>query len=77
MLEALRRWIQKVGLKGQVEVIPRSCFGLCNLAPNIYVEPDGIWYSKFTVRDVPVIVKQHLLNNKPVTRLIHHPKKGG
>lgn len=74
--EALVRWIRKAGLENQVEVVPRGCFGLCNLAPNLYVEPDGIWYSRLTTRDVPIIVKQHLLKGKPVTRLIHYPKGG-
>lgn len=76
-LEALKRSIQKVGLEGQVEVISRGCFGLCNLAPNLYIEPDGIWYSRFTLKDVPVIVRQHLVQGKPVRRLIHYPQKGG
>ena len=77
ILEALREKIKKAGLEGQVEVIPRGCFGLCNLAPNLYIEPDEIWYSRFTLKDVPVIVRQHLVQGKPVRRLIHYPEKGG
>lgn len=67
-------------MEGSVEVIPRGCFGLCRLAPNLYVEPDDVWYSKFTLRDVSVIVRQHLREGRPVKRLIHYPdqdKKGG
>ncbi len=73
VMEALSRGIQKAGLRGQVELIPRGCFGLCNLAPNLYIEPDGIWYSRLTVRDASLIVRQHLVRGKPVTRLIHYP----
>ena len=75
--EALVRAIKKAGLEDQVEVVARGCFGLCNLAPNLYIEPDGIWYSRFTIKDVPAIVRQHLVKGKPVLRLIHYPKKGG
>lgn len=67
--------IRRYGLEDQVEVVPRGCFGLCNLAPNLYIEPDGIWYSRFTVRDASIIVRQHLVKGKPVTRLIHYPKR--
>ncbi len=74
-MEALTRSIRRAGLEGQVEVIARGCFGLCNIAPNLYVEPDGIWYSRFTLKDVPVIVRQHLRNNRPVLRLIHYPDR--
>jgi len=77
VLEALEKGIQEAGLEGKVQVIPRGCFGLCNLAPNLYIEPDGIWYSRFNVRDVPSIVKQHLLKNQPVERLIHYPDRRG
>lgn len=74
--KALIRWIRKVGLEAQVEVVPRGCFGLCNLAPNLYIEPDGVWYSRFTTRDVPIIVRKHLVKGELVSRLIHYPKGG-
>jgi (2Fe-2S) ferredoxin len=41
----------------------------------MYVEPEGIWYSRFTLKDVPVIVRQHLRNNRPVKRLVHYPDR--
>ena len=74
-MEALVRSIRRAGLEREVEVIARGCFGLCKLAPNLYVEPDGIWYSRFTLKDVPVIVRRHLRNNQPVKRLIHYPDR--
>ena len=74
VLEALGRAIRKAGLEEKVQVIGRGCFGLCLLAPNMYVEPDGTWYSKFTVKDVAVIVRRHLIGNKPVARLVHYPE---
>ncbi len=77
VLEALVEAIRKAGLEGQVQVIPRGCFGLCNIAPNLYIEPDGVWYSRFTLQDVSEIVSQHLLGGQPIKRLIHYPKKGG
>ena len=75
VLEAFVRSIRRARLDQEVQVIPRGCFGLCNIAPNLYIEPDGIWYSRFTVKDVPIIVRQHLRKNKPVLRLIHYPDR--
>lgn len=75
IMEALVRSIKRAGLEGQVQVVERGCFGLCNIAPNLYIEPDGIWYSRFKITDVPVIVRQHLRNNKPVLRLVHYPDR--
>lgn len=75
ILEAFKRSIRRAGLEGRVEVVARGCFGLCKLAPNLYIEPEGVWYSRFTKRDVPVIVRQHLLKGKLVERLIHYPER--
>ncbi len=74
-MEAFIRSIRRAGLAGEVQVIARGCFGLCNIAPNLYIEPDGIWYSRFTLKDVPVIVRRHLRDNQPVKRLIHYPDR--
>lgn len=75
VLEALIRAIRRAGLEGEVEVIARGCFGLCKLAPNLYIEPEGVWYSRFTVRDVPTIVRRHLIQGKLIDRLIHYPER--
>lgn len=74
-MAALVRSIRRAGLEGEVEVVARGCFGLCKLAPNLYIEPEGVWYSRFTLKDVPVIVRRHLRNNRLVKRLIHYPER--
>ncbi len=74
-MAALVRSIRRAGLEKEVEVVARGCFGLCKLAPNLYIEPEGVWYSRFTLKDVPVIVRQHLRNNRLVKRLIHYPDR--
>jgi (2Fe-2S) ferredoxin len=70
--DVLQEAIVREGLTDQVELVASGCFGLCTLAPNMYVDPDKIWYSRFKPEDVEEIVKEHLLNNRPVARLIHH-----
>lgn len=74
-MEALTRAIRRAGLENRVEVVARGCFGLCKLAPNLYIEPEGVWYSRFTVKDIPIIVRQHLVKGKLVERLIHYPER--
>ena len=53
-------------------VVERGCFGLCRLAPNLYIEPDGVWYSGFTVEDVEEIVNEHLVCGRVVHRLVRY-----
>ncbi len=44
-----------------------GCLGQCGSGPMVLVTADKTWYSHVRVRDVPVIVKQHLLGDRPVT----------
>lgn len=72
VVEALKAVIARRGLGNQVEVIEGGCFGLCRLAPNMYIEPDGVWYSRFALADVEEIVEEHLVNGRIVRRLVHY-----
>ena len=45
--------------------------GLCARGPNWVVYPDGVWYSGVQVTDVPEIVSEHFINNRPVARLMN------
>lgn len=72
VLETLKQAVARRGLQDQVQVVARGCFGLCRLAPNLYIEPDGVWYSRFTVADVEEIVEEHLIHGRVVQRLVHY-----
>lgn len=50
-----------------IEIEASGCLGQCGNGPMVLVTSDKTWYSKTRVRDVPVIVKQHLLGDRPVT----------
>ncbi|MBI4226821.1 MAG: (2Fe-2S) ferredoxin domain-containing protein [Candidatus Omnitrophica bacterium] len=71
LFEALRASVARRGLQG-VSVVARGCFGLCRLAPNLYVEPDGVWYSRVTIDDVEEIVEEHLIHGRTIPRLIRY-----
>ena len=43
-----------------------GCLGECGNGPLVKILPDNIWYSQVKTSDVPLIVRQHLINNKPV-----------
>ncbi len=72
VLKALTAAVARRGLSHDVTVSARGCFGLCRLAPNMYIEPENVWYSKFTVDDVEEIVEEHLVHGRIVQRLIHY-----
>ena len=70
VLNGLDREIQARGLGRDVQVTACGCMGLCDEGPVMVVYPEGVWYRRVQPSDIPEIVAQHLLEGKPVDRLI-------
>ncbi len=71
VLEALRAELGKTGLADEILVTTSGSVGLCERGPNMIVYPDGVWYSRVQKVDVPEIVREHFINNRPVERLVN------
>ena len=56
----------------RVKVRRYPCFGGCEVAINLTVFPDRVFYSKVTPDDVPEIVEHLVEEGKPVERLTGH-----
>jgi NADH-quinone oxidoreductase subunit F len=69
--EALEKEVARLKLK-DVAVDFTGCHGFCQQGPIAVVEPEGIFYTKVTVDDVPEIVQSHLRDGQPVARLFYH-----
>lgn len=50
--------------------IRTGCFGLCEMGPIVIIYPEGSFYSKVKIEDVPRIVKEHLVDGNPVKELL-------
>lgn len=70
IIEKLKEEIAKNGLEKEVNVIRTGCFGLCELGPIMVVYPEGSFYSRVNVEDIPEIVSEHLLKGRIVKRLL-------
>ncbi len=64
--------ISNAGLDKEVKVVRTGCFGLCEAGPVVIVYPEGCFYSRVKVSDVPEIVSEHLLKGRIVQRLLYH-----
>ena len=71
IIEKLQEEIKAQGLEKEVNVIRTGCFGLCALGPIMVVYPEGAFYSRVTVEDVPEIFSEHLLKGRIVKRLLY------
>jgi len=53
-----------------VRVNKAGCLSQCGHGPIVVVYPDNVWYAGVTVADIPEIVEEHLVNGRPVERLL-------
>ncbi|MEM8505116.1 MAG: (2Fe-2S) ferredoxin domain-containing protein [Cyanobacteria bacterium P01_D01_bin.1] len=70
VLAAFERKLSTEGLD-QIKVEPSGCLGQCGNGPMVLVTGEKIWYSQVQIRDVPIIVKQHLLGDRLVRRKLY------
>ena len=47
-----------------------GCLGICDFGPTIAIYPEGTFYVNVQLEDVPEIIEQHIIQNKPVERLL-------
>lgn len=72
ILDRLKEAVEKHELMGEIRVTRCGCLGPCEEGPTIVVYPAGIWYKGVKVDDVEEIVNSHMLNDKPVARLVYN-----
>ena len=72
ILTMLKEEVEQRGLQNDIKVTGSTCLGPCEHGPTIVVYPEGIWYQAVTPEDVTEIVESHMINNKPVERLIYN-----
>ncbi len=75
--EALAKELEANGLSEEIKVVQTGCFGLCALGPIMIVYPEGTFYSRVTIDDIPEIVGEHLLKGRIVDRLVYNEQAHG
>lgn len=71
VLDAFRREISERGLKKDIRINKSGCLDQCGNGPMAVVYPEAVWYAHLSPEDVPDIVEEHLLADKPVTRCLY------
>ena len=70
--DRLAEELKAKGLEDEIKIVMTGCFGLCALGPIMIVYPEGTFYSRVTVDDIPEIVDEHLLKGRVVNRLVYN-----
>jgi len=67
---AFKKAIKDKGLSVDMRAQRAGCLGICDYGPTVAVYPEGIFYVNVQLSDVSEIVESHLINDKPVQRLL-------
>ena len=64
--------VKQLGLAGpgKVRVNKAGCLDRCEHGPVAVVYPEAVWYTYVDEKDIDEIVESHLLNGRPVERLM-------
>jgi (2Fe-2S) ferredoxin len=72
MLAYMTKRARQLGLK-DVRVNPAGCMERCEMGPTMVIYPQGFWYTYKTREDIDEILQSHLIEGKPVERLMLAP----
>ena len=70
ILDLLRRTVKNAGRTRDIKITRTSCMGRCGEGPAVAVYPDGVWYRRVRPSDAGDIVREHLLADRLVSRLV-------
>ncbi|MDP8220477.1 MAG: NAD(P)H-dependent oxidoreductase subunit E [Candidatus Stygibacter frigidus] len=59
----------------EINIIETGCMGPCDAGPVMLVYPEGVFYQKLTVEDIPELVEEHFKKGRPVKRLMLQDKE--
>ncbi|MDE6780872.1 MAG: NAD(P)H-dependent oxidoreductase subunit E, partial [Ruminococcus sp.] len=71
VIEKLEEEFASKGLTDKIQIVKTGCFGLCELGPIMIVYPEGTFYSRVNIDEIPRIVDEHLIGGKPVKEFLY------
>jgi (2Fe-2S) ferredoxin len=68
--EAFKKKLYEKGFKRVVRPNKAQCLDQCAQGCTVVIYPEQVWYGKVTAADVDEIIESHIVNGKPVQRLV-------
>ena len=66
----LKQGADAAGLKDRVRINQSGCLDQCEHGPTVVVYPEAVWYGHVGPLDVAEIIESHLIEGRPVERLM-------
>jgi NADH:ubiquinone oxidoreductase subunit F (NADH-binding)/(2Fe-2S) ferredoxin/NAD-dependent dihydropyrimidine dehydrogenase PreA subunit len=71
LFTALKKAVEENGLVNDVQVVRTGCLGFCEKGPIVKILPQDTFYVEVKPEDAVVIVKEHLIKGRVVSRLLY------
>lgn len=75
IVEAFKTKLKAKKLPIKVRAQRAGCLDVCLYGQTIAVYPEGVFYVGVELNDVDEIIEEHIVNNRPVQRLVLSPDK--
>lgn len=70
LVAAFKKSLKDKQLPIRVRAQRAGCLDICNYGPTLVVYPEGVFYVNVQLSDVEEIIDSHIVNDKPVERLL-------
>lgn len=70
IVESFKKKLKEKNLPIKVRAQRAGCLDVCDYGQTIVVYPEGVFYVGVEVSDIDEIINEHILNNRPVKRLV-------
>jgi len=67
---AFKEEIKRQGLADEVDIRTTGCHGFCERGPLVAIKPEGIFYQRVSLEDVPEVVSDTIVKGNIVDRLL-------
>ncbi len=69
--DAFKEEIRSRGLQDEVTLRLTGCHGFCERGPIVVIQPDGIFYQRIQLEDIPEVISDTILQKKIIPRLLY------
>jgi len=70
IVDAFKKRLKELNLPIKLRAQKAGCLEICDFGQTIVIYPEGVFYVGVQLSDVEEIINEHVINNRPVERLI-------
>ena len=70
IVKEFKKQLKDKNLQGKIRAQKSGCLDACEYGPSLVIYPEGSFYGGVSVSDISEIIEEHVVNNRPVERLL-------